>query len=190
MFCFICDDVCAQRSTISALILLLIDEINEYLDGFKCQRDGINCVLCIVVVLSIYYVKTLLVLLIFSAVIESGLLIFLILNTDGLSLNLIHTMAIATELNEIDLFASDGCARKEEAEEDEQIQQDVLNMERATPICDDTKIGMNIIQIYNVIMIVVGLEFVILTYVYQIEMELGVFATIFSKSGLLFVRLC
>ena len=126
MFCFICDDVCAQRSTISALILLLIAEINEYLDGLKRQRDEINCVLCIVgtgsTILSIYYVKTLLALLIFSVVIESGLLILLILNTDGLSLNLIHTTAIATELDEIDLFASDGCAREKEAE-DKQIQQ-------------------------------------------------------------------
>ena len=39
-------------------------------------------------------------------------------------------------------------------------------------------------------MIVVGLEFGIPTYVYQIEMEVDVFATIFPKFGLLFVRLC
>ena len=44
-FCFICDDVCAQRSTISALIVLLIDEMDTYLVGFRRKRDGINCIL-------------------------------------------------------------------------------------------------------------------------------------------------
>ena len=43
--CFICDDVCAQRSTIGALIVLLIDEMDRYLVGFRRKRDGINCIL-------------------------------------------------------------------------------------------------------------------------------------------------
>ena len=178
LFCFIIRGrVCASRSTITALIVLVIDEMDGYLDGFKRKRDGINCILYALgigsIILSIHYVQTLLLLLlIVSAPIEIGLLLLLISYTDRLSLNLINTSAIAAELVEIDPFASDVCARKEK-EEDKQIQQEVLNMERATPTRSDTKIGMNIIHVCNVITIVAGLEFGILTYVYQLEMQFG-----------------
>ena len=168
LFCFIRGRVCASRSAITALI----DEMDGYLDGFKRKRDGINCILYAVgirsIILSIHYVQTLLLLLIGSAPREIGLLTLLILNTDRLSLNLINTSAIAGELVEID-----ACVRKEKEEEDKQIQQEVLSMERATPIRDDTKIGMNIIHVYNVITIVAGQEFAFLTYAYQIQMQFG-----------------
>ena len=162
--------------------------MDAYLDEFKRTRDGLNCIAYTVGIgLGIYYVKTLLLLSIGRALIEIDLLGLLILNTDTLSLNLRNTNAIAAELAEFNAFVSDGC-RREEA--NKQIEQVVLNIERATPISDDTKIRMDSTYVYNVIMIVAGPEFGILTYVYQIDMQLGVFAAIFLKFSVFCLCTC
>ena len=113
LFRFVCGDIRAQCSTNTALILLLIGEMGEYLDGFILEGDEINCIPYTVGIGSIiYYVKTLLSLLIVSTTTEIGLLILLILNTDGLSFNSINTSATAEKSDEFALFArSTICSR-------------------------------------------------------------------------------
>ena len=54
-FYFICCHVCAQSSTIATLIVLLIDEMDSYLNGFNRKRDGINYILYAVAIGSIIW---------------------------------------------------------------------------------------------------------------------------------------